>query len=727
MKTTHILVILLLLFTASPAWAQDTYAPGEILVKFRPSGERAAMAGVSAQEGVSVESKSAVKGVYKLKIPKSASVEEMVRLYQEHPDVEWAEPNFRVHMAMIPDDADYASEQKWYYDLLWAERAWDHEQGDPSVILAILDSGVDLDHPDLVGKMWMNEDEIPADGLDNDGNIQIDDLYGWDFVDGDNDPDVAPRSSLNGGVSHGTMVAGIAAATSNNGVGVTGMAWGCTIMPVRVLDPRGSGWTDDIADGIMYAAMSGARVINLSLGGPSADMMGEAVQQAHDTYGCVIVAAAGNDHVSTLLYPARFSRVIGVGASDHSDPDGRAYFSNWGSGLDVVAPGEDIWSTSVDNATGVATYRAGDGTSFSSPLVAGLCGLILSRYPHYTNEQVRDLLKATATDLPDDPNDVPNAGSNWDGAGMVNAYQALRLLGDVTRNDIISAYDASLILRHTVRELTLAGGDSVAGDVSGTAGLSSYDASLVLKRVVDPGLVFPAEVGAAPRLVVSEERTIRVGAMEHTADGRLQAAIFANTRDGIVAGEMDVRLNENAVRVTSVLPGTLPPEYLWASHTSGDRIHLAFAGAEPLSGEGPLAWIVLDPLPSARDAALLRIERVRLNEGQIPARPADLSEMDREIVHTPIPQGTKPSLHPNRPNPFNASTQIEYEISTPGHIRLTVYDVLGRKLETLVDAWRPVGRHTIRWDAGDTSSGVYFCHLNVNGERAQVRRMLLVR
>ena len=683
--------------------------------------------------------------VYRLRIPESASVEEMVRRYQERPDVEWAEPNFRMHMATVPNDADYTSEQKWYYDLLSAERAWDHERGDVSVVLAILDSGVDLDHPDLMDKIWTNEVEVPGNGLDDDNNGRVDDVHGWDFVDNDSDPGVSLASlsigtsgGLSSGVSHGTMVAGIAAAASNNFTGVTGMAWGCSIMSVRVLNPEGTGWTADIAYGITYAAKNGARVINLSLGDTTySAAVAAAVEKAHDVYGCVVVAAAGNANRSPILYPARLSRVIAVGASDHRDPGGRASFSSWGPEIDVVAPGEDIWSTSVDHRTGAAEYRPGSGTSFSSPLVAGLCGLILSRHPSYTNEQVRDLLKATATDLPDDPDDSPDAGPDWDGAGMVNAYQALRPLGDVTGNDQITAYDASWILRYAVGQVALTGGDSVAADVSGDVGVTPYDASLVLEYVVGRRTTFPVEEGGSFRVVSSEERILRVGTPERMEDGRLCAAIFVDLRDGIVAGEMELRVEGRCIRAVAAARGALPSEYLWAANVSANRIRLAFAGTEPLTGEGPLARVILDRGTEGGDgkaasdrsdvdlAAGLRIERVRLNEGRIPTR---LAGTQTEIANDHASAPPEYTLYPNFPNPFNACTRIEYRVPTSGHIRLAVYDVLGRRIETLVDAWRSAGLYAARWDGGNASSGVYFCRLDVEGESfSQVRRMLLVR
>jgi subtilisin family serine protease len=194
-------------------------------------------------------------------------------------------------------------------------------------------------------------------------------------------------------------------------------------MVVRAFNPEGWGYFSDIADAITYAAENGAKVINLSFGGDYSQAVEAAVNYAHDTQGCVLVAAAGNSNTASLNYPAALANTIAVGASDSTN--GRATFSNWGSALDVVAPGVNIFSTFVQSQTGIASYASGRGTSFSTPLATGLCALIWSHDPSLSNEQVRDILKSRAKDLPDDPDDSPDAGANWDGAGIINAFNAL--------------------------------------------------------------------------------------------------------------------------------------------------------------------------------------------------------------------------------------------------------------------------------------------------------------
>ena len=423
-----------------------SYAPGEILVKFKRAASEANINALNARNRVALKQQNKAIDVWRLKIPSDVSVPEMVRRYKEDPDVEWAEPNGIYYLTTSPDDTYYNSQQSWYYDLINAESGWDIEAGESSVAIAVVDSGVDLDHPDLQAKIWTNSGELAGNGVDDDGNGYVDDVYGWDFVGsddgddadqpGDNNPDVFAGDpsvgdgtdqdgdgTADAGVSHGTMVAGIAAAQTNNGQGVAGMAWGCKIMAVRAFNPEGWGYFSDIADAITYAAENGAKVINLSFGGDYSHAVEAAINSAHDTYSCVLVAAAGNSNASSLDYPAALVDTIAVGASDSTN--GRAYFSNWGSNLDVVAPGVDIFSTFVQSQTGIASYGSGAGTSFCTPLVSGLCALLRSQNSSLNSEQVRDILRNRANNLPDDPNDSPDAGATWDGAGLINAFNAL--------------------------------------------------------------------------------------------------------------------------------------------------------------------------------------------------------------------------------------------------------------------------------------------------------------
>ncbi|MFG0286767.1 MAG: S8 family peptidase [Rhodopirellula sp. JB044] len=282
----------------------------------------------------------------------------------------------------LPDVAYYGSGRDWNVNAVGAPESWAAGYTGQQVVVAVIDTGVDLDHPDLVQNLFVNPGEIPGNGLDDDQNGFVDDLHGYDFADGDNDPD-----DLRG---HGTHVAGTIAAAAN-GYGATGIAPDATIMPVRVLGADGSGSSNDVAAGIRYAAQMGADIINLSLGGGYSRSIDAAIEFA-SSLGTLVVAAAGNEAASLPGYPARFSSsnssVISVGAS--SSNSALAHFSNRvgdSGAVQVDAPGVGVFSTYLGGR-----YATLSGTSMASPHVAGLAALALSANTQLTGVQLRNLI-----------------------------------------------------------------------------------------------------------------------------------------------------------------------------------------------------------------------------------------------------------------------------------------------------------------------------------------------
>lgn len=266
-----------------------------------------------------------------------------------------------------------------------APEAWGIITGTNGVMIAVIDTGVYYTHDDL-----------------NDGRVRTD--IDWDYVNNDSD-----ALDDNG---HGTHVAGIIAAETNNGFGTAGVMWQARILPLKVCNNKGECNTDHIARAIRYAADQGARVINMSLGGGCSSAIADAVNYAHFNKGVMVVAAAGNNSGS-ILFPAAHDPVIAVGATDKDDK--RAWFSNQGERLDVVAPGVNIHSTVPKNG-----HDTMSGTSMASPHVAGVVGLLLAQRPELTNNQIRDILRQSADDL------GPNGFDKEYGYGRVNAYRALQ-------------------------------------------------------------------------------------------------------------------------------------------------------------------------------------------------------------------------------------------------------------------------------------------------------------
>ncbi|HEX7077531.1 MAG TPA: S8 family serine peptidase [Candidatus Eisenbacteria bacterium] len=350
-----------------------------------------------------------------------------------------ASPDYRFGLfATTPSDLYLV--YQWYVDDgsfadIRLPYAWDVERGDTSVVIAIVDTGVDTSHPDLASKIWHNPGEIPGNGLDDDGNGLVDDVEGWDFGVGDNDPKpeytVDAASGLDVGF-HGTFCAGIAAAATNNDDGIAGASWNCRIMPLKVSNPDSGLTSSAIASAFAYAVDQGASVISMSFGGPGDPGVPEYFQALVDMAtqsGTLCVAAAGNDGDSVRTYPAACDHVLAVGATD--DTNARASFSNFGSWVDVAAPGATMWSTIAQNYTltdldqlfyifffgwdGVNPYMYGDGTSFSCPLTAGVCALVRHRFPYLTPETVIRHMIATGDAVAyDEPIGV-----------KVNAYRAV--------------------------------------------------------------------------------------------------------------------------------------------------------------------------------------------------------------------------------------------------------------------------------------------------------------
>jgi thermitase len=308
-----------------------------------------------------------------------------LQAYASLEEVEYAELNYLYYIFMTPNDSFFSSQYSLYspsYQGIDAVSGWDVEQGNSSIIVAIIDTGIDYTHEDLSGKV----------------------IRGYDFVNEDYDP----RDDH----GHGTHVAGITGAIANNGRGIAGVCPGCSLLAIKVVNANGSGTNSAIANGIANAVSHGAQVINLSLGGlDNSSTIKLAVEQAYQS-GVIILAASGNDGSGVPLYPAAFPEVIAVGATDRYGD--RASFSNYGSHLELAAPGQSIYSTLPGNS-----YESWNGTSMASPHVAGLAGLLLSQNPSLSNQQVRQLMVATSQDLGTTGRD------SYFGYGRINARYAL--------------------------------------------------------------------------------------------------------------------------------------------------------------------------------------------------------------------------------------------------------------------------------------------------------------
>ncbi|KPL21653.1 MAG: hypothetical protein AMJ75_09590, partial [Phycisphaerae bacterium SM1_79] len=388
-----------------------------------------------------------LRQIHRAHLSAGISVTNAIKRLEDDPEIEWAEPQYyRYTQTTEPNDPCYPSQK--HLSTIKAPNAWDITTGDPNVIIAIIDTGVDYEHPDLAANIWINpgEDHEPFgvvgpedfNRVDDDGNAYVDDILGWDFVSVNPDdvyPGEDPEPPDNNPTDfhgHGTHVAGVAGAVGNDGIGVTGVSWRCKIMVLRAgytdTGGRGRFQIADISDALVYAADKGAHVINMSFGSTFLSQTERIAIDYATNKGCVLVASAGNDEASWPYYPASFNGVLSVAAtSDVSDAKPR--FSNYGLWVDVAAPGESIYSTMP-----IREYGTESGTSMASPIVAGVAALIKSAHFGWSGQQIADQLIATADDI-----DYVNyffAGKL--GGGRVNAGTAVGPTFTGTKLNLVS-------------------------------------------------------------------------------------------------------------------------------------------------------------------------------------------------------------------------------------------------------------------------------------------------
>ena len=396
-----------------------------IVVRTRDDRDLDAVATDASHRGYTIVRRATDPPALELRPPAGVSIEGAVTAIASLRGVAYAEPAYTMRLSDVPSAPLYAKEAS-YLAAEHAPEAWDIEKGRSSVIVAILDTGIDVTHPDLQGRIWTNPRETDANGVDDDGNGCIDDVHGCAFVI---DPAAGCASPANGDVrddlGHGTFVSGIVAA--NGSSGMVGVARGVTIMPVKVLDCTGGGSSFAFAQGILYAVKNGASLLNVSLGGPTdSAYIREAIRIARDKYGVLLVAATGNT-AGPVAYPAHYPEVLAVGAESADHPGQRAPFSGAGPEVDVVAIGQGIVGTTPKGACHTFLtcapdddlHAIGDGTSFAAPQVTGLVALMLSHNRYLTPDQIINIVKASA-----DPR-VGGEPAGWAGAGRINMLRAL--------------------------------------------------------------------------------------------------------------------------------------------------------------------------------------------------------------------------------------------------------------------------------------------------------------
>lgn len=368
--------------------------------------------------------------IYEIKFEGSKAIEDVIDEVLQNPDVVYAEPQYIYHTGYTPNDAFFANGQE-YLQQIKAPQAWDLVRNSSDIIIAIVDSGSDLDHEDLAANIYINTAD-PVNGQDDDNDGYTDNNKGWDFVgesatnlQEDNDPDITSDST-----DHGVHVSGIAGAVSDNGIGVSSVAFNPKLLIVKVGSDDNETAIYRGYEGIKYAADHGAKVINCSWGGPGGGAYGRDIINYAIAKGCLVVAAAGNDGADAEDYPAAYDGVLAVANVRNNDV--KNSLSNYNIKVDISAPGTGIYNTV--NANEYANYS---GTSMSTPMVSGAAALVKSKFPEFDMLQVAEQLRVTA-DAIDDKN-AAYAGKL--GKGRLNVYRALTEAQPSVRNQKLTVVD----------------------------------------------------------------------------------------------------------------------------------------------------------------------------------------------------------------------------------------------------------------------------------------------
>ncbi len=432
-------------FSLPPGISGKDYRPGVLIVKFKPTvstGDAAKTAAVavpsfslSTAKILSVTKKFAdapttattsstarsaandvgLNRIYEVKFSGKGTITDLINELLQDPRIEYAEPDYIYHQYYAPNDTRYLAGGQAYLDLVKAPQAWDLLRNSSGVVIAIIDSGSDLTHEDLAANIYLNTAD-PVNGIDDDRDGYVDNYSGWDLIGAsasrvaeDNDPNVKSDST-----EHGVHVSGLAGAVTNNGIGIAGVGFNPKLLIVKCGADDNASSIYRGYEGIKYAADHGAQIINCSWGGSVGGSFGLDMVTYAQNKGCLLVAAAGNDNVSTSDYPAAYPGVISV--ANVTINETKANSSNFGTNVSISAPGTSLLSTLRSNRYGTLS-----GTSMASPIVAAAAALVKSYFPQLTMQQVGERLRATADNI--DAKNPNYAGLL--GKGRLNVYRAL--------------------------------------------------------------------------------------------------------------------------------------------------------------------------------------------------------------------------------------------------------------------------------------------------------------
>jgi photosystem II stability/assembly factor-like uncharacterized protein len=416
--------------------------------------------------------KRGLSRIYEIKFNSDIDPFQLSKDLMANPNIEYATPVFkRFTSGFTPDDPYYF--QQYAMKIMKMEDAWDVSKGDSTIVIAIVDSGTDWSHQDLAANIWINPKEIPGNGIDDDGNGKIDDVHGWDFIGDISENDYLARNwkednePKNDGNFHGTFTAGCASAVTNNQTGIAGTGFNCKIMPLKCAadNPQLANRIVRGYEAILFAAQNGADIINCSWGGQGGSPAEQDVINAANDLGAVVVVAAGNSGQFSdefKEYPAGYDNVINAGASNSTDAP--ANFSNYGNNVTVFAPGEAIVSTKLNNQ-----YGSENGTSFSSPIISGIVGLLKAIHKDWTPMQFLRQIRSTS-----DRNMTNTKGLEHYFIGRANAFKALTYNNAAFPDKVMPGiYGKNLQVKNSIKKLNNYNKNKISFDLKNYLGVAN--------------------------------------------------------------------------------------------------------------------------------------------------------------------------------------------------------------------------------------------------------------
>ncbi|MFC1616815.1 S8 family serine peptidase [Candidatus Margulisiibacteriota bacterium] len=672
--------------------------------------------------------------IYKFAFVDKIDAKKVSKEFLNHQDIAWAQPIYIYRTCSTANDYYYPNQ--WNIPLVNVDAAWDIEQGKSSIIVAVIDTGVDWLHEDLKNKIWANSGEIADNGIDDDNNGFIDDIRGWDFVSeissysGD---DFAPRdNNPTDKQGHGTFVSGIIAAETNNSLGIAGVAPNCVIMPVRAgyktSNNGGSFNNDDAADAIVYAADNGAQIINLSWGasasgGESDKIVEDAVNYAQ-TKGVIVVAAAGNESTDIDIdnfIPAYFDDVIAVSAIDATG-NFDARYSNYGERVDISAPGTEILSTSYSSLHN--NYSSDTGTSFATPHVSGIIALLLSKN---SNVDVYEAITTMATDKGDPGRD------EYYGYGVIDAYQTLGyVIPPSTSHTEIRAKSKGYNLPITANITdTIKGQAAISATLYyayGTTANWQTQAMVTINSETEFQATIPTPAvdinDVYYYLKIADQNPNNTAYLPTNAPATTYQIVLNDVSGPSIAStvqDLDYHTSDQTLEFTLsdntyVSPNTIEVGIISGSQTTSYNI-----ASPEVTFNDPTLSIDLQSLSLAKGDYTFRISVTDIyNNTSLHTVSLILTNQTSEFALTGPDAATPVLNYPNPFNPNNQTTDICYMISKDADVEINIYS-LNLELVKRIQSSEISGYHETIWDGKDEAGdqvpvGVYLMFIKATAD-----------